>query len=104
MKICVIGGGPSGPTCVKACKEENVDVVCYEKSNCFGGLWNFGASEQNSELATVARSTIINSSKELSAFSDFVPDASLPNYFHNSLMVSAFDFYFRKATVFLNSS
>jgi len=91
MRICVIGAGASGLTSIKACKEENVDVVCYERSRHLGGLWNY--NEDDLTVATVARSTIINSSKELSAFSDFVPPEEFPNYMHNSLMLKYFELY-----------
>ena len=85
MKICVIGAGACGLTSIKACKEEHVEVICYERSKGLGGLWNY--NEDDPTLATVAKSTIINSSKEMTAFSDFPPDESYPNFMHNTLMV-----------------
>lgn len=91
MRVCVVGGGPSGLACIKACKEENIDVVCYEKSRGIGGLWNY--NEEDLSLATVARSTIINSSKEMSAYTDFVPPADYPNFMHNTMMLKYFELY-----------
>lgn len=40
-RVCVIGAGVSGLCSIKSCLEENLDVVCYEKSNDIGGLWNY---------------------------------------------------------------
>lgn len=60
-------------------------MVSYEKSTGIGGLWNY--NENDLTLATVSRSTIINSSKEMSAYTDFVPPADYPNFMHNTMMV-----------------
>ena len=86
-KICVIGAGASGITAVKSCLEENFDVVCYDKSDYFGGLWRY-REEDVDGLASVASSTTINSSKEMSAFSDFPPPKNFPNFMHHSSMVN----------------
>lgn len=82
-KICIIGGGASGVTSAKACKEEGHDYVIFEVDSSFGGLWRYREDDING-LGSVANSTIINSSKEMSAFSDFPPDPSYPNYMHNT--------------------
>lgn len=85
--VCVIGAGASGITCIKECLASGFDVTCYEKGSYLGGLWRYHDSDEDG-IASVMRSTIINSSKEMSAYSDFPPPAELPNYMHNSLMVS----------------
>ena len=47
MRICVIGAGPSGTAMLRALASEKQKggkipkVVCYEKQNDVGGLWNF---------------------------------------------------------------
>lgn len=41
-RICIIGAGLSGLCSIKNCLEANLDVVCYERSNDIGGLWNYG--------------------------------------------------------------
>lgn len=91
-KICIIGGGASGITAAKACIEEGHDYVIYEMYKTFGGLWRY-RDEDVDGLASVAAATIINSSKEMSAFSDFPPDARDPNYMHNSRMVRYLEQY-----------
>ena len=87
-KIAVIGAGASGMTAVKACLEQGLDVVVFEKTNYTGGLWRYQENVDQNGIASVMKSTIINSSKEMSAFSDFPPPDEFPNYMHNTKMVS----------------
>ncbi|XP_067133537.1 flavin-containing monooxygenase 5-like [Centruroides vittatus] len=94
-KVAIIGAGASGLTSIKACKEEGFDIVCYEKTNNIGGLWRY-RDEDVEGLASVARSTIINSSKEITAFSDFPPPKHFPNYMHNSMMIKYLELYAQK--------
>ncbi|KAL3189356.1 hypothetical protein MRX96_002673 [Rhipicephalus microplus] len=85
QRVAVIGAGASGLTAVKACLEEGLDVVCYERTDVLAGLWHYTQTVERGR-ACVMRSTVINSSKEMSAFSDFPPHDKLPNYMHNSHM------------------
>lgn len=91
-RICIIGGGASGITAAKSCIEEGHDYVIYEMHTTYGGLWRYRDDDING-LASVAAATIINSSKEMSAFSDFPPRAEYPNYMHNSRMVEYIEDY-----------
>ncbi|XP_023235954.1 dimethylaniline monooxygenase [N-oxide-forming] 5-like [Centruroides sculpturatus] len=93
--VVVIGAGASGLPSIKACVEEGFHVVCYEKTNHVGGLWRY-RDEDVEGLASVARSTIINSSKEITAFSDFPPPKHFPNYMHNSMMIKYLELYAEK--------
>src|ERR1700733_4652854 len=77
-RIAIIGAGASGATATKACLE--------------GGLWRYHDDDVNG-IASVMKSTIINSSKEMSAFSDFPPPSEFPNYMHNTNMVRYIDMY-----------
>ena len=87
IRIGIIGGGSSGATACKACLEEGFDVVVYEKTDQTGGLWRYREDVVDG-VGSVTKSTIINSSKEMSAFSDFPPPEEFPNYMHNTKMVS----------------
>ena len=89
IRIGIIGGGASGATACKACLEEGFDVVVYERTHYTGGLWRYHEEDVDG-VASVAKSTIINSSKEMSAFSDFPPPPEFPNYMHNTKMVFIF--------------
>lgn len=91
-RICIIGGGASGITAAKACKEEGHEYVIFEMYKELGGLWRYREEDLNG-LGSVSAATIINSSKEMSAFSDFPPDAQYPNYMHNSKMVKYIEDY-----------
>ncbi|XP_054718352.1 flavin-containing monooxygenase 5-like [Uloborus diversus] len=91
-RICIVGGGASGLTAIKACIEQGLTPVCYEWTKNVGGLWRY-REEDIEGLASVMRSTIINSSKELSAFSDFPPPTEYPNYMHNSKMIKYLEMY-----------
>lgn len=84
-RVAVIGAGASGLTSIKHCREDGLDVVCFEATDNLGGLWRYRETG-----TSVAKSTIINSSKEFSAFSDFPPAAEVANYMHNTQMVSYF--------------
>ncbi|KAH7970401.1 hypothetical protein HPB49_006179 [Dermacentor silvarum] len=61
MRVAVIGAGCCGITAVKACLEEGLDVVCFEKASDCGGLWWYR-------------------SKEMSCYSDFPPDKNAPQF------------------------
>lgn len=86
-RICIIGAGPSGLTAIKQCRDEALDVVCFERTDGLGGLWRYKDASDDG-IASVAKSTIINTSKEYSGFSDFPPPEKFPNYMHNTVMVS----------------
>ena len=91
-RIAIIGAGASGMTSVKACLEQGFEPIVFEKTNYTGGLWRYQETVDVNGIASVMKSTIINSSKEMSAFSDFPPPAEYPNYMHNTKMVSFFKY------------
>ncbi|XP_013790436.2 dimethylaniline monooxygenase [N-oxide-forming] 5-like [Limulus polyphemus] len=94
-RVCIVGGGSSGLTSIKACLEEGLEPVCFEKTDQLGGLWRY-RDDDSDGLASVMRSTIINSSKEMSAYSDFPPPKEFPNYMHNSYMIRYIEMYAEK--------
>ncbi|KAG8189373.1 hypothetical protein JTE90_021876 [Oedothorax gibbosus] len=59
-----------------------MEPTCYERTSHLGGLWRYHDDDQDG-LASVMKTTIINSSKEMGAFSDFPPNDDVPNYMHN---------------------
>ena len=79
LNVCVIGAGAAGLTAIKACLENNLSVTCYECSSSIGGIWS----------TDVTKYTITNSSKELSAFSDFSPPSEYPAYM-NQVQVNSY--------------
>ncbi|KAH8026150.1 hypothetical protein HPB51_016461 [Rhipicephalus microplus] len=91
-KVCVVGAGSSGLTCARQMLDYGFDVVLYERSADTGGLWAYHEDDVEGQ-ASVMRTTIINTSKEMSAFSDFPPPKDLPNYMHNTKMLGYFRSY-----------
>ncbi|KAH6934859.1 hypothetical protein HPB50_001543 [Hyalomma asiaticum] len=91
-KVCIVGAGSSGLTCARQMLDYGFDVVLYERSADTGGLWAYHDDDVDGQ-ASVMRTTIINTSKEMSAFSDFPPPKDLPNYMHNTKMLSYFRSY-----------
>ncbi|XP_069823530.1 flavin-containing monooxygenase 5-like [Dendropsophus ebraccatus] len=92
QKICVIGAGSSGLTAIKCCLDEGLEPTCFESSDDIGGLWRFKENPEE-DRASIYKSVIINTSKEMMCFSDFpIPD-DYPNYMHNSKIMEYFRMY-----------
>ncbi|XP_038650876.1 flavin-containing monooxygenase 5-like isoform X1 [Scyliorhinus canicula] len=91
-RVAIIGAGVSGITCIKCCLDEDLEPVCFERSNDIGGLWNFQENVADGK-ASIYKSLIINTSKELSCFSDFPVPEDYPNYMHNSRIMEYFHLY-----------
>lgn len=88
-RFAVIGAGVSGAAVTKALLDEGFnDVVVFEKSTYTFGLWRFQAEVDQNGTGSVMRSTVISTSKEMSAISNFPPPASAPNYMHNTTNVN----------------
>lgn len=87
-KVAVIGAGATGMAATKACLEQGLEPVVFEKTNYTGGLWRYQEQLDKNGIASVMRSTIVNTSKEMTAFTDFPPPAELANFMHHSKLVS----------------
>ncbi|XP_029843021.2 flavin-containing monooxygenase 5 [Ixodes scapularis] len=92
LRICIIGAGSSGLVSARQMLDEGFDPVIYERSTSIGGLWVYHNDDVDG-MASVMRSTIINTSKEMSAFSDFPPPKDAPNFMHNTKMLAYFRSY-----------
>lgn len=78
-KVAIIGAGVSGLASIKACLEEDLEPVCFERSCYIGGLWS--PRETNYKTgAFVYSSLIFNTSKEMTCFSDFPYPKSYPTF------------------------
>nr|XP_003468717.1 dimethylaniline monooxygenase [N-oxide-forming] 5-like [Cavia porcellus] len=93
-KIAVIGAGLSGLGAIKCCLEEGLEPVCFEKSNDIGGLWRYEDSSE-SGCPGIYKSLTCNTSKEMTAFSDYPFPDHYPNYLHNSKMMEYLRMYAR---------
>ncbi|NXR32659.1 FMO5 monooxygenase, partial [Zosterops hypoxanthus] len=91
-KVAIIGGGSSGLCAIKACLQEGLEPVCFERTGDIGGLWRFEECPEDGR-ASIYRSVIINTSKEMMCFSDFPIPEDFPNYMHNSKIMEYFRMY-----------
>ena len=88
-KIAVIGGGPAGVVTTKVLTQYGNHVIGFEKSPTLGGLWQY-QDEPQKKYATLAdkmqplnacyESLLLNTSKQLTAFSDYPPSDSMPTF------------------------
>ncbi|XP_069497368.1 dimethylaniline monooxygenase [N-oxide-forming] 2-like isoform X3 [Ambystoma mexicanum] len=90
--VAVIGAGCAGLAAVKSCLEEGLQPTCFEKSNDLGGIWRY-MEEVEEGRASIYRSLVTNSSKEMSCYSDFPMPAHFPNYMHNSKFLEYLKLY-----------
>uniref|UniRef100_A0A1I7VSS2 Flavin-containing monooxygenase n=1 Tax=Loa loa TaxID=7209 RepID=A0A1I7VSS2_LOALO len=93
MRVCVIGAGASGLPAIKECRAVGLDVIAYERTSDVGGLWNY--RPELAEGGTVMKSTVMNTSKEMTAYSDFPPPASFCNFMHHSKVLEYLKDYAR---------
>ena len=88
----MIGAGASGLTAIKCCLDDGLEPVCFERTDDIGGLWNYKDQTHDGQ-ATVMKSTIINTSKEMMCYSDFPIPAEFPNFMHNTKVMEYFRLY-----------
>ncbi|XP_075012757.1 flavin-containing monooxygenase 5-like isoform X2 [Calonectris borealis] len=91
-RVAIIGAGSSGLCAIKACLQEGLEPVCFERTGDIGGLWRFEERPEEGR-ASIYRSVIINTSKEMMCFSDFPIPEDFPNYMHNSKIMEYFRMY-----------
>ena len=95
MKIAIIGAGVSGLVSIKCCLDEGLEPVCFEKSSGIGGLWKFSHDEAGSHEnnGSVYESTVINTSKEMTCFSDFPAPKHFPPFMPRGHVVEYLQMY-----------
>ncbi|KAI8917961.1 flavin-binding monooxygenase-like-domain-containing protein [Entophlyctis helioformis] len=80
-RVAVIGAGASGLSAIKECIAEGLDVVCFDQEPQVGGLWRYvPAREGEDPHSSVYESTVINTSKEMLAYSDFPVPKEWPTF------------------------
>ncbi|XP_020826142.1 flavin-containing monooxygenase 1-like [Phascolarctos cinereus] len=78
-RVAIVGAGVSGLTSIKSCLEEGLEPTCFERSSDIGGLWQFTEYVEEGR-ASLYKSVVTNSSKEMSCFSDFPFPEDFPNF------------------------
>ena len=94
-RIAIIGAGASGLPTIKSCLEEGMAPTCFERSDSIGGLWAYKENTQ-AGYGCVMRSTIMNTSKEISAFSDFPPPKHFANFMPHRQVIEYLESYATK--------
>ncbi|KAK3714624.1 hypothetical protein RRG08_020880 [Elysia crispata] len=96
-RVAVIGAGGSGVAATKVLADAGFsDIVCFERRDGLGGLWHFSDKPtQWQDEARLYRSTVISTSKEFTAFSDYPMPDHYPNFCHNKIVEEYFLDYAR---------
>ncbi|CAJ0584989.1 unnamed protein product, partial [Mesorhabditis spiculigera] len=90
-RVCIIGAGASGLPSIRHAVLYDCDVVCFEASHAIGGLWRY--KPEDTDEGTVMKTTVINTSKEMTAYSDFPPQPEAANFMHNAQLLKYFNDY-----------
>ncbi|KAM6080034.1 flavin-containing monooxygenase 1-like [Theristicus caerulescens] len=93
MRVAVVGAGVSGLTATKCCLEEGLEPTCFEQSQDIGGLWRY-TEHVEAGRPSLYPSVISNTSKEMSAFSDFPYPEDFPVFLPNAQLLD----YLRRYT------
>lgn len=91
-KVAIIGAGCSGLTAIKSCLDEGIEPVCFEREDDIGGLWNYTDIAKHGK-GSVYKSCVINTSKEMMAFSDFPPPRDFPTFLPHKYVLKYFRLY-----------
>ncbi|NXT25874.1 FMO1 monooxygenase, partial [Syrrhaptes paradoxus] len=93
MRVAVVGAGISGLTSTKCCLDEGLEPTCFEQSKDIGGLWRYTEHIEASR-PSLYPSVVSNTSKEMSAFSDFPYPEDFPVFLPNARLLE----YLRRYT------
>ncbi|XP_058392919.1 flavin-containing monooxygenase 5-like [Diceros bicornis minor] len=91
-RIAVIGAGVSGLGAIKVCLEEGLEPTCFEGSDDIGGVWRYEEKAKTGR-PSIYKSVISNSSKEMTAYSDYPFPDHFPNYLPNSKIMEYLRMY-----------
>uniref|UniRef100_A0A915A9N5 Flavin-containing monooxygenase n=1 Tax=Parascaris univalens TaxID=6257 RepID=A0A915A9N5_PARUN len=90
-RVAVVGAGASGITAARQAVQYGVEPVIFEFSDAVGGLWRYKPHETDEPC--VMKSTVINTSKEMTAYSEFPPPKEFANFMHNTRMLEYLQLY-----------
>ena len=85
--IAIIGAGNSGMCAFNSCLEQGLKATVFEKTDHICGQWLY-REEVTEGCTSIYKSLTVNSSKEMTAFSNFPPPKEFPNYMPHSKMVT----------------
>lgn len=87
-KVCIIGAGASGIAAAKVFHQHGIDFDCFEKGSQVGGLWRYN---NDNGLSPAYASLHVNTSKRITAYSDFPMPDDYPDYPSHEQMARYFD-------------
>ncbi|CAK5080893.1 unnamed protein product [Meloidogyne enterolobii] len=90
-RVAIIGAGASGIPAAREALDHGWLPFVFESSTDIGGLWRYKPYE--TEEGTVMKTTVINTSKEMTAYSTFVPPSNFANFMHNRCMLEYLRLY-----------
>lgn len=92
--VAIIGAGPSGLAAIKNSLEAGLEPTAFEIDPWLGGAWRYtDLHEEKVRRSCVANSTVTNTSKHLSCFSDFPVPKEWPNYLSRQKYLEYFQMY-----------
>lgn len=90
--VAIVGAGVGGLASIKNCLEVGLEPTCFERSDDLGGVWRFTEHVEEGR-ASLYKSVVSNSSKEMSCYSDFPFPKHYPNYVPNSCFLDYLRMY-----------
>jgi len=92
--VAIIGAGASGLAAIKSCLEVGLEPTAFESDPWLGGLWRYtDLDEEKGRRSCVSYSTVTNTSKHLSCYSDFPVPKEWPNYLPQQQYFEYFQMY-----------
>lgn len=92
-RCAIVGAAVSGLPSARWALAYGFEPVIFERLDQLGGLWRYKPQQFEADLASVMKFTVIDTSKEMNAFSDFPPPDHFANYMHNTQMVEYLELY-----------
>uniref|UniRef100_A0A7E5A2E1 Flavin-containing monooxygenase n=1 Tax=Panagrellus redivivus TaxID=6233 RepID=A0A7E5A2E1_PANRE len=95
-RVAIIGAAASGLPAIRHALLYDLEPVCFELTGEVGGLWRFKEGKRVTKgvlMSSVMRTTVINTSKEMTAYSDFPPAAEKPNFMPHHEMLDYLESY-----------
>ncbi|RHZ52428.1 hypothetical protein Glove_461g50 [Diversispora epigaea] len=97
-RIAIIGAGISGLASVKECLDNKLIPICFEQNSFIGGHWKTEEkNEYNQDFySAIYKNLITNTSKEMTAYSDFPMLAEWPTFLDCPLVEKYIEMYAKK--------
>ncbi|XP_053169498.1 flavin-containing monooxygenase 1 [Hemicordylus capensis] len=91
-KVAIVGAGVTGLTSIKCCLDEGLEPTCFERSNDIGGVWRYTEYVEEGR-ASLYKSLVSNTCKEMSAFSDFPYPEDFPVFLPHARLLEYLQLY-----------